>query len=439
MVINTITVIGANGAVGSQVCGLLAAFCNAKVFMVSRSMEKSIAAIEQAVKSVRADSIRPLLVPMTYHELPECVQQSDWVFESVAEDLAVKLEINTHIAKNRRVGTIVSSGTSGLSIEELAAVFNEEGRSLYFGTHFFNPPYNLPFMEFTQMQWSNPVVATDFYDYLQSVVLRKTVQTNDKAAFLGNRIGFLFLNEVAQFAEIHKKCSGGGGIDYLDAILGPFTGRSMAPLNTVDFVGLDIHVAIMENLIEKAPEFFSGEQKIPQFVTRLVSQGRLGRKSGSGLFKMEYLPDGSKQKMVYDIGLDSYRPLQKYILPYADRMVTYLQDGLYQEAIDVLLADSSDEASICRYFLVKYVVCSYISALEVAESVDSADIAMAYGYGWVPPTSLCFLLGGRVGIENIIERDIRLKESIGSLDLSVLDNERTYPPIDYRRYFKASR
>ncbi|NBK25539.1 MAG: hypothetical protein EOM68_26405 [Spirochaetia bacterium] len=221
--------------------------------------------------------------------------------------------------------------------------------------------------------------------------------------------------------------------------VGPFTGRSMAPLNTVDFVGLDIHIAIMENLSEKAPEFFSAEQQVPHFITHLVSQGRLGRKSGSGFFKMEFLPDGTKQKMVYDIGLDSYRPLQKYVLPFADTMVSCLQDGLYQDAINGLLADTSDEASICRYFLVKYVVCSYISALEVAESVDSADIAMAYGFGWVPPTSLCSLLGGRSGIERIIRNDIRLQESIGSLDLSVLEIKRKGPPLDYRRYFKATR
>ena len=69
MKIKTVTVIGANGTMGSNVAGIFAAFGGAYVYMVSRSKEKSEEAIERAVKSVRADSIKAHMEAMDYSQL----------------------------------------------------------------------------------------------------------------------------------------------------------------------------------------------------------------------------------------------------------------------------------------------------------------------------------------------------------------------------------
>jgi len=436
MKINNICVLGANGTIGSQIAGLLAAFCDAKVYLVSRTMEKSIKAKELAVKSVRADAIAPLLIPKTYQDAEECIGSSDWVFESVPEDLAIKEETHRMIARYRKPGTLVSTGTSGLSIGTLASLYDDEGRSLFFGTHFFNPPYSLPFLEFVETRWSDKSVADGLFSYLENTVLRKAIHVKDRAAFLGNRIGFIFMNEVAQFADLYKDR---GGIDYMDAILGPFTGRAMAPLATVDFVGIDTHKAIMEHLHACEPDFFSTECIVPDYVSRLVEDGRVGKKAGAGFFKQEYDGTGRRRSLVYDIASDSYRPYKAYALPFADRMVSLLSDGLYQKAIDVLLGDDSEEAGICRYFLVKYIICSYRSAKEVSGNIADADIAMSYGFNWVPPSSLCMLFGRRKGIERLMGNDDRIRESLKGFDMDLLDEKPGMTDIDYRRYFKASR
>ena len=57
MNIKTVTVIGANGTMGTNVAAIFAAFGNTKVYLMSRDMNKSLAAVEQARKSVRADAI----------------------------------------------------------------------------------------------------------------------------------------------------------------------------------------------------------------------------------------------------------------------------------------------------------------------------------------------------------------------------------------------
>lgn len=55
------------------------------------------------------------------------------------------------------------------------------------------------------------------------------------------------MNEALQYAE---RYADNGGIDYVDALLGPFTGRTMPPITTADFTGLDVHKAIVDNIYE---------------------------------------------------------------------------------------------------------------------------------------------------------------------------------------------
>ena len=82
MDIKTVTVVGANGTMGTNVAAMFASFGNAKVYMVSRDIEKSNKAIVKAIKSVRAESIKNNLIPADYSMLESCVSCSDLIFES---------------------------------------------------------------------------------------------------------------------------------------------------------------------------------------------------------------------------------------------------------------------------------------------------------------------------------------------------------------------
>ena len=73
MKINTVTVIGANGTLGIGVAGIFASFGNAKVYMISRSLEKSLNSIDKASKSVKANSIKENLIAKDYTNIEECV------------------------------------------------------------------------------------------------------------------------------------------------------------------------------------------------------------------------------------------------------------------------------------------------------------------------------------------------------------------------------
>lgn len=80
----------------------------------------------------------------------------------------------------------------------------------------------MPLCEFTPTKYADMELARELKSYLKDKLFRTVVEVKDSPAFLGNRISFQFINEALQYADKYKD---NGGIDYIDAILGSFTGR----------------------------------------------------------------------------------------------------------------------------------------------------------------------------------------------------------------------
>ena len=433
MKIKTVAIIGANGTMGCNISGIFASFGGAKVYMISRSMEKSRKAAKRAAKSVRADSIVDNLVPADYSMLEQCIKEADFVFESVAENLNTKLEITRQVAQYARPDAILATGTSGLSITTLAEVFPEDLRGRYFGVHMFNPPYNLTLCELIPTVYSDAALQAQLKDYLTNTLYRTVVEVKDAPAFLGNRVGFQFINQALQYAEKYKYS---GGIDYIDAILGPYTGRSMAPLVTSDFVGLDVHKAIVDNIHENAPDYARDTFVLPDYTQKLIDEGKLGRKAEGGLYKQEVYENGFKRMLVYDIASGMYRDKMNYSFPFAAQMKKAIRVGDYHKAFSVLVENRSAEAEICMEFLLHYIVYSLYAAKTVGYTVHAADDVMATGFNWCPPLAMAEALSTVADLKALVEE--RLDKSLfGDIDVAALLDDIEPSKYDYRLYFKS--
>lgn len=433
MKIKTVTVVGANGTMGTNVSAIFASFGGAKVFMVSRDIKKSQTAVSRACSSVRAESIKSRLIPVDYSSLKDCVEQSDLVFESTSEDLDIKLNITSKIALYVKKGTIVCTGSSGLSITALAECFNDEQRKFYFGVHFFNPPYQLTLCELTATKYSDANVHSEIREYLTSVLFRSVVEVKDSPAFLGNRIGFQFINEAMQYAEQYKD---NGGIDYIDSILGPYTGRAMAPIVTADFVGLDVHKAIVDNIYENTNDYAHESFKLPTYVQNLIDEGKLGKKVRCGLYKTKIYDNGFKNHLVYDISTGTYREIYQYKFPFAEEMKRHFNVGEYANGFKVLIDNQSQEANICLSFLLKYILYSLTTAKETAFNVYSAAEVMATGFTWCPPFAMIEALSTVRNVKKIMIE--RLDQNIlKSVDLDLLFDNVGPSKYDYRKFFKS--
>jgi 3-hydroxyacyl-CoA dehydrogenase len=432
--VETITILGANGNMGCLVAGIFASFSNSKVYMISRDIEKSKKAVQKAVQSVKADSISSNLIPSTYDDLKHCLAESDWVFESVSEDLQTKIEINQLIADNIKEDTIISTGTSGLPVVKLSKSFSDKMKKNYLGTHFYNPPYSMILCEVIPTEYTNLELLASIKTYLKNVLYRNVVQVKDTPAFLGNRIGFQSINEALQYAERYKD---NGGIDYIDSILGQFTGRSMAPLATTDFVGLDVHKAIVDNIYQNTQDFSHDSFVMPEFAKELIESGRLGRKTCCGLYRMNIRSDGSKTINVYNIDSKEYVPKEKYNFPFAKKMIAFFREGDYQNAFISLIDNCSLEANICLTFLLKYVIYSIFAAIKAGEDIKAADAVMASGFNWAHPLSIIDALGG-VGAFKQIALERLEKNYLNKVNLDLLLDSAPASDFDFRRYFNST-
>lgn len=433
MDIKTVTVIGANGTMGNNVSGIFASFGNAKVYMVGRNIEDVIKAKQRAINSVKSNSIAVNLIPKDYSGLEQCIKESDLIFESVFEDFEVKTAVYDLISKFIRPGTIVATGTSGLSINSLGLSFEEETRKSFLGIHMFNPPYNMTLCEVIPTEFTDKDLVIDVKEYLNENLKRKVVEVEDKPAFLANRIGFQFLNEALQLSEKYKHR---GGIDYIDSIVGPFTGRAMAPLVTSDFVGLDVHKAIVDNVYENTSDYANGSFIFPSFTKKLIGENRLGAKTGSGLYKKIREDDGSTIKYVYDIASEEYRRVHKYDFPFVNHMIKDIKTGNYESAFQYLINDDSEESIICLQLLMKYVIYSIKTTKAIGESIHSADDVMATGFNWIPPLAIIDIFGGADNFKKVIKAKLPT-DYFKNNDLEQMLIDIPKSNYDYRPFLKA--
>ncbi len=432
--IKTVTVVGANGTMGAGSAGIIAAFGDAKVYMIARTIEKAKEGIEKAVSSIRSEIIRNQMVPATYEDLEKCVAESDWVFEAVAESYDAKLPVNERIAKSRKTGTIVSTVSSGLFIEKLASTFDEDGQKYYYGTHFFNPPYKLVLCELIQHPKNDPQFTKEFANYLEKKLVRHVVICNDKPGFAGNRIGFQFMNESALFAENKAK---EGGIYLVDQLLSGYTGRAMSPLATIDLVGLDVHKAIVDNIYENTNDSAHETFKLPNFMQKLIDSGALGNKAGKGLYLKEKTEEGKSILKVYNINKNEYEIPPQIDLSFKNKAMEFVKESNYRGLAQHIKSSSGLEAEIVRYFIARYISYSLSLVPEVTD-IKGVDGAMGFGFNWVPPTAWIDLLGGIKETIKLIENQklpvpVALNELKDTTTIYTLKNK-----LDYRQLFRAN-
>lgn len=434
MDIKTVTVIGVTGTMGANVAGIFASFGEAKVYALGRDFEKVKNTIPRIVKSVRTDSISKNITPADFSMIEQCIAESDLVFESSAENIEIKKSIHKNIAKYLRSDAIACSGTSGLSITEMAECYSDELRKNFFGVHMFNPPYSMSLCELTPTRYSDSNLLASLHSYLEEKLYRTVVEVEDSPAFLANRIGLHTINEALKAAEEHKK---NGGIDYIDAILGPFTGRNMAPVETADFIGLDVHKAVIDNIHDNTKDYANDDFVLPTYVEGLIAEGKLGKKTKEGLYRLEKKGDGSRKIYVYDIETNKYRDLSIYDIPFAKNMKKLISEGDYNEAFKILLNDSSKEAKMCVEFLLKYIVYSLFVADEIGESVQAADDAMATGFNWCPPLALYQAFATVVDVESLIRE--RIPNIIEKVNWKSLSSKIIPSNYDYRSFFRSGK
>jgi 3-hydroxyacyl-CoA dehydrogenase len=424
--IRHVVVLGANGTMGY---GSGAIFTSAveKVTFLARTKEKAQEGLDAAVGLVRSGTLRAKVTCGSYDaDFENAVGSADLIFEAVTEQLPLKRQFFARIDKARRPDSIVATVTSGLSINQLAEGCSESFRKNFCGLHFFNPPNVIVGTELIAGNDTDPALIDFLEEYATEKLGRVMVRTADLPGFAGNRIGFKVLNECAQLAEEH-------GPLLIDAAVGPYTGRALTPLATIDLVGWDIHRAIVDNIYANAPDEVHETLKLPAYMADLMAQGTLGNKSGKGFF----MKDG-KRRLVFEPKSKRYLPADEIELPglgYVKEIAALHRVGRYEDAMAAFVAASGDQAKLARKVVAGYIAYSFERAGEVTADIRGIDAIMGFGFNWAPPSVLVDLLGIDATRTMIKEAGLRVPASLASVKKGdrLFDN----PTVNIGKFFVA--
>jgi 3-hydroxyacyl-CoA dehydrogenase len=390
--VDHVVVLGANGAMGYG-SGALFTTVVPKVTFLARTKEKADQGLKAAVNQVRSSTVANRVTTGDYDkDFDAAVSKADIVFEAVTEDFEIKRKMFDRVDKIRRPDSIVATVTSGLSINALAEGRSDSFRKHFLGLHFFNPPNVIVGTELIVGKDTDPKLAEFVEVFSEKKLGRVMVRTADTPGFAGNRIGFKVLNEAAQLAEEY-------GPVLVDRVVGPYTGRAMTPLATIDLVGFDIHRAIVDNIYKKAPDEAHATLKLPGYLAALIEKGTLGNKTGGGFFKTE-----NKVKLVLDPKSGAYKPISEVKLPdlgFIDQIAKLHHDGRYKEAMKAFVAAPGEWAALARKVVAGYVSYAFHRVGEVTDTIDGIDDIMGFGFNWAPPSVLVDTIGVKETVKMI--------------------------------------
>jgi 3-hydroxybutyryl-CoA dehydrogenase len=280
MEIKTVGVVGM-GTMGSQI-GIVCARGGFQTIMVDVSeeiVEKGLNSIKSflnsqvkkgKMSSAEAEQILSLINTTT--DLTKALSNVDLVIEAVFEDIELKKELFKKIDTICPKKTILASNTSTLSITEMSSVTGRPEKCI--GTHFLIPAALTPLVELARGLETSDDTHNTVIDFLTRCG-KEAVTIGDSPGFVINRLYLPLINEafyvledsLASAEEIDRCCVRGLGFP-------------LGPLAAADAFGLDILLNSMKTFHKEL-----GDKYRPApLLVKLVKAGRLGRKSGQGVY-----------------------------------------------------------------------------------------------------------------------------------------------------------
>lgn len=336
--------------------------------------------IKQKPSPLYEDSFVSRIIPGNIEDHLSQIQNVNWVIEVIVESLSVKQALLCKLEQYWKPGIIVSSNTSGISINEMVEGCGADFKTYFLGTHFFNPPRYMKLMELIPGKSTKPEVVQQIVEFCEKTLGKGVVIAKDTPNFIANRIGTYGLLVTLQ-AMIDK----GFSVEEIDAVTGPAMGRpKSATFRTLDLVGLDTFVHVANNVFEKVDH--SAEKMVfepPQVLRDMVAHGWIGEKAGQGFYKKVKGELGSSE--ILSLNLTSMEYVKSKKISSASIEAAKSAKGASNKLKAMLSA--KDRYSELAWDIVKKTLV--YSAEKVGEQADSVadsildiDKAMKWGFNW---------------------------------------------------------
>ncbi|PRS44561.1 3-hydroxybutyryl-CoA dehydrogenase [Bacillus sp. RJGP41] len=220
------------------------------------------------------------LANITYSvDLEGAVRDADFIIEAIPEVIELKLNLYQQLEEIIKPDAIIASNTSTFPISQLMEKATFAERMVI--THFFNPGHLVPLVEIVQHDETKPEIVKVTMDLMRKIGKSPILLKKEIAGFIANRLqtalmreAFYLLKEgVADAEDIDTAITAGPGFRWA------FTG----PIEIADFGGLDTWQRVFDNVSPVLDQ----SKEAPDLIRDLVAEGKLGTKSGEGIFTYE--------------------------------------------------------------------------------------------------------------------------------------------------------
>ncbi|RTL73579.1 MAG: fatty-acid oxidation protein subunit alpha [Bradyrhizobiaceae bacterium] len=312
--IKHVHVIGA-GAMGGDIAswcahqGLRVTLADMQPAAIAGAMKRASDLFSKITRSRigQRDELDRLIPDMT----GEGAKHADLIIEAVPEKLQLKQSIYAGLEKVMKPEAILATNTSSIPLEELRTSLQRPERLL--GIHFFNPVSRLQLVEVISHDQVDREALANAMKFVGGID-RLPLPVKSSPGFLVNRALMPYLMEaLLMFDEKIDKLT-------IDEAAEKF-GMPMGPIELADQVGLDICLAVGDELRAKLGDSIPSA---PEWLREKVAKGELGRKTGRGFYEWK---DGRVQK-----GHAHVHPTpdmtDRLVLPMSNVCVACLREGI---------------------------------------------------------------------------------------------------------------
>ncbi|MBE8540134.1 3-hydroxyacyl-CoA dehydrogenase NAD-binding domain-containing protein [Geoglobus acetivorans] len=274
--VKTVLVVGA-GTMGhgiAEVC----AISGYRVILVDvseKALQKATEKIEWSLKKlekkakINANDVMSRIQTST--NLAESAKEADLAIEAVVERTDIKKKIFSTLDENCRDEVILATNTSTIPIGEIASATKRPDRVI--GLHFFNPPTLIRLIEIVRGDESSDETVEFARKFSKSIGMDFVV-VKDVPGFLVNRINARVFTQAVRLLE------SGYTAEQIDACVKYRLGMPMGIFEVIDFSGVDVLYNVLRELSNRG-----FDTTIPGILEKMVSENRLGMKTGEGFYK----------------------------------------------------------------------------------------------------------------------------------------------------------
>ncbi|MET0542630.1 MAG: 3-hydroxybutyryl-CoA dehydrogenase, partial [Variovorax sp.] len=209
-------------------------------------------------------------------DAPRALAAAELVFEGVPETLQAKREAFQHINTHCRADAILTSTTSSILVTQIAEFVKRPERFL--NIHWLNPAYVIPVVELSCHAGTDPAVLARAKALMEDIG-KLPVVCGPTPGYIVPRLQALIMNEAARMIE-----EGAASAEEIDKATRYGLGLRFAALGVVEFIDFGGSDILHHASREMSASIDANRYKAPAILDKMMSEGRLGLKSGSGFY-----------------------------------------------------------------------------------------------------------------------------------------------------------